>query len=129
MTSACACFVFPFSGGGEQRRALMEFLPTRGREGCGALRLATASAKLGRMWRTVLLYAIPIALMIAGWTAIHYLDQPYRSPTYRRSMLQCLGYAAWTTPMEGAGPLVILTVIAFHALPNPEMIFSFPGSP
>jgi hypothetical protein len=82
--------------------------------------VALTSTTESRYWRTLLLYAIPVVLMIAGWTSIHYLHQPHRSPTYRRSVLQCLGYAAWTTPTEGAGPLVVLTVVALHAMPNPE---------
>jgi hypothetical protein len=61
-------------------------------------------------------YLMPVFLMIAGWTFIHYVDQPYNSPSYRRSALQCLGYAAWTTPLEGAGPL---TPVMLFALARP----------
>lgn len=50
-------------------------------------------------------YLLPVFLMVAGWTFVHYVDQPYNSPSYRRTVVQCLGYAAWTTPVEGAGPL------------------------
>jgi hypothetical protein len=53
-----------------------------------------------------LFYAIAVIVMILSWTFVRYLDQPYRSPTYRRGFVECLGYAAWSAPMEGAGPLV-----------------------
>lgn len=62
-------------------------------------------------------YLLPVVLMVAGWTFIHYVDQPYNSPTYRRSVLQCLGYASWTTPLEGAGPLA---PVMLYALARPS---------
>lgn len=66
-------------------------------------------------------YGIAMAVMATGWTIIHYIDQPYKSPTYRRSVLDCLGYALWTTPVEGAGPAVPLTLLVAYKFSSYEM--------
>lgn len=71
--------------------------------------------------RTIALYIIPMLVMIAAWTVVRYIDQPYRSPTYRRTVLQCVGHAAWVTPIEGAGPAIPLSLVVAYALPEPEM--------
>ena len=49
-------------------------------------------------------------LMIAGWTAILYFFQEYRSPTYQMHFSTCLRNAAWFTPVSGSGPLLPLVL-------------------
>jgi hypothetical protein len=65
--------------------------------------------KAARFWSGVLLlYGLAMIFMIAGWTLILYFDQQYPSPTYRMSLSNCLLNAARFTPVNGAGPLVLL---------------------
>jgi hypothetical protein len=65
-------------------------------------------------------YVASLLVMFVSWTLIHYLDQPYRSPSYRRHLPQCLGYAAWVVPIEGAGPLVPVGLWSVMAARGPE---------
>lgn len=76
--------------------------------------------------RTIAIYTIPMVVMVAAWTVIGYVDQPYRSPTYRRTLLQCVGHAAWVTPIEGAGPAIPLSLVIARTLPEPE-VFAWVG--
>src|SRR6478735_8156500 len=88
-------------------------------EGEPAMTTQAAPASIpGWARRPWLFYALAAVLMIASWTVIRYVDQPYRSPTYRRGLLECLGYAAWSAPMEGAGPLVPITLRVISPPPD-----------
>src|SRR3954464_12637218 len=71
--------------------------------------------------RVAALYAVPLLVMVGAWTMVHYVDQPYRSPTYLRTVRECLGYAAWVVPVEGAGPLVPVPLVAVQAFHRPEL--------
>lgn len=70
-------------------------------------------------------FLIPIVLL-ASWTLVRYTNQPYRSPTYRRTLTQCLTYALWTVPTEGSGPLVLVILRIPDPGPNSSFLWKAP---
>ena len=86
-----------------------------------SLPAATTALKPPSRTRAFAAYVVPLLLMFSGWTLIRYVDQPYRSPTYRRTFAQCAAHAAWVVPAEGAGPLVPLSLMTWATLRDHEV--------
>ncbi|MBI1336255.1 MAG: hypothetical protein GC164_04755 [Phycisphaera sp.] len=58
---------------------------------------------------TWMFYIVIFVLMMVLWTIENYFDQPYPSPVFRDSLLDCLRYASWTVAVESAGPMILIS--------------------